>query len=177
MIDPASSLLSRCRRFPILLARQFVEHRFEVLRFAEVSVDRSEAHIGNIIERAQAFHHHLANGLRGNFALALALKFAHDLGYGLIDALGLDRALAQRDLHRAQELVAVEWHATAVALDDHELAQLHPFEGGEAEIAGKAYPTTADDAAVLRRPRVLHLRVEAAAIRTAHDGPLSDDSR
>ena len=26
-------------------------------------------------------------------------------------AFGLDRALAQRDLHRAKELVAVEWHA------------------------------------------------------------------
>src|SRR5713101_3243245 len=169
-------LLYRGRRFAILLARQFVKHRFEILGFAEVSVDRGEAHIGNVIERAQALHHHLANGLGGDFALALALELAHDLGHGLIDALRLDRTLAQRDLHRAQELVTVKRHAAAVALDDDELAQLYPLECREAEIAGEADATAADDGAILRRPRVLHLRVEAAAIRTAHDGHLSDDS-
>src|SRR4029453_2698445 len=130
--------------------------------------DRGEAHIGDVVERAQHLHHHLAHGLRGNLALALALEFAHDLGDDLLDALGLDRALAQRDLYRAQELVAVERHATAVALDHGELAQLHPLEGGEAKIAGEAHTAAADDGGILRRPRILHLGVEAAAIGTAH---------
>src|SRR5262249_41724527 len=100
--------------------------------------------------------------------VALALELAHDLGHGLVDALRLDRTLAQRDLHRAQQLVAVERHAAAVALDDHKLAQLHALEGGKAEIAGEAHPAAADDGGILGRPRVLDLRIEAAAIRTAH---------
>ena len=113
-------------------------------------------------------HHHLADGLRRDLALAETFQFAHDLGHHLLDALGLDRALAQRDLHRAHQLVAVERHAAAVALDHDELAQLHALEGGEAEIAGQADAPPADRGRVLGRPRVLHLGVEARAVRTAH---------
>src|SRR5215470_17671921 len=164
--DTIRSLPRRGRR--IFLARQLIEHRLEILRFAEITIDRGEAHIGHVVERAQRLHHHLAHGLGGNFTLALALELAHDLGHRLVDPLGLDRTLAQRDLHRAQQLVAVERHAAAVALDHHELAQLHALERREAEIAGQAHTATTDDGGVLGRPGVLHLRIEAAAIRTAH---------
>src|SRR5262249_50120461 len=156
----------RCPRLAVL--RQFVEHGFEILGLAEIAIDRGEAHVSDVVEGAQRLHHHLAHGLGGDFAFALALELAHDLGHGLVDALGLDRTLAQRDLHRAQQLVAVERHAAAVALDDHELAQLHAFERGKAEIAAQAHPAAADDGGILGRPRVLDLRIEAAAIRTAH---------
>src|SRR5262249_25266451 len=163
---PLPSLPHRRARLAVL--RQFVEHGFEILGLAEIAIDRGEAYIGDVVERAQRLHHHLAHGLGGDLALALALELAHDLGHGLIDALGLDRTLAQRDLHRAQQLVAVERHAAAVALDDHELAQLHALERCKAEIAGQAHPAAADDGGILGRPRVLDLRIEAAAIRTAH---------
>src|SRR5262249_6498243 len=138
-------------------------------------IDRGETHIGDVVEGAQCVHHHLADGLRGDFALALALELAHDLGYRLLDALGLDWALAQRDLHRAQELVAVERYAAAVALDHHQLAQLHALERRKAEIAGDADAAAPDDGGILRRPRILHLRIEAAAIGTAHgEAPSSE---
>jgi len=102
-----------------------VEHGLEILGFAEIAIHRGKAHIGDIVERAQRLHHHLADGLRGHFALALAFELAHDLGNDLVDALGLDRTLAQGDLDRAQQLVAIERHTAAVALDHNELAQLH----------------------------------------------------
>src|SRR5215469_3145189 len=156
------------RRARLALLRQFVEHGLEVLGLAEIAVDRGEAHISDVVERPQRLHHHLAHRLGGDFALALALELAHDLGHGLIDALRLDRTLAQRDLDRAQQLVSVERHAAAVALDDHKLAQLHALEGGKAEIAGETHAAAADDGGILGRPRVLDLRIEAAAIRTAH---------
>jgi len=101
-----------------------------------------------------------------------ALELAHDLGHGLIDALRLDRTLAQRDLDRAQQLVSIERHAAAVALDDHKLAQLHALECGKAEIAAQTHATAADDGGILGRPRVFDLRIEAAAIRTTHGRPL-----
>src|SRR4051795_2404939 len=53
---------------------------------------------------------------------------------------GTARALAQGDLRRAHQLVAIKRYAAAVALDHGELAQLHPLEGREAEIAGHAHP-------------------------------------
>src|SRR6516162_3848982 len=169
---PAASLSLPHRRARLALLRQFVEHGLEVLGLAEIAVDRGEAHIGNVVERAQRLHHHLAHRLRGDFALALALELAHDLGHGLIDALRLDRTLAQRDLDRAQQLVSIERHAAAVALDDHKLAQLHALECGKAEIAAQTHATAADDGGILGRPRVFDLRIEAAAIRTTHGRPL-----
>ena len=113
-------------------------------------------------------HHHLADGLGRDLALAEAFELAHDLGDHLLDPLRIDIALAQRDLDRAHQLVAVERHAAAVALDHREFAQLHALEGGEAEIAGQADAAAADRGGILGRPRVLHLGIEAAAARTAH---------
>src|SRR6476661_9850708 len=161
------------RSFPrrgrrILLARQLVEYSLEILGLAKIAIHRGEADIGDIVERPQRLHHHLADGFRRDLALALAFQFAHHLGDDLVDALGLDRTLAQRDLHRAQQLVAIERYAAAIALDHDELAQLHALERGEAEIAAEAHAPPADHGRVFGRPRVLHLRVEASAIRTAH---------
>ena len=65
-------------------------------------------------------------------------------GDHLLDTLRLDRTFAQRDLHRAHQLVAIERHASAVALDHDQFAQLHALERGEAEIAGQANAAAAD---------------------------------
>src|SRR5437764_790806 len=81
---------------------------------------------------------HAADHLGGDLGLAAGLELAHDRRYHLFDALGIDRAFAQRDLDRAHQLVAIKRHPTAVALDHGELTQLHALEGGEAEIAGDA---------------------------------------
>ena len=49
------------------------------------------------------------------------------------------------------ELVAVERHAPARALDDRQLAQLHPLEGGEAAAAIRADAAAADGGRIVRR--------------------------
>src|SRR3979411_2838915 len=115
-------------------------------------------------------HHGLADGLGGDLVLAQALQVAHDLGDGLLHPVGIDIALAQRDLDRARELVAAERAAAAaaLALEHHELAQLHALEGGEAEAASKAQAAPADRGRILGRTRVLHLGIETIAARTAH---------
>src|SRR5258706_567235 len=139
-------------------------------RHPRVSMQIGARENSNVIECPQRLHHHLDHSLGGDLALALAFELAYDFRDRLIDALGLDRTLAQRDLQRAQQLIPIEWHATAVALDDDQLAQLHPFERGEAEIARKSHPTAADDGGILGRPRILDLRIEAAAVWTPHGG-------
>src|SRR5262249_46202181 len=99
------------------------------------------------------------------------LQLAHDLRHHLVDALRLDRPLAQRDLHRAQELVAVERDAAPVALDHRESAQLDALERAAAEIAGEAHAPAADHRRVLGRPGILALCLAAPAARTAHCSP------
>ena len=49
-------------------------------------------------------------------SVALALELAHDAVDHVFDPLGLDRTLAQGDLDRAHELVAVEGRTAAVLL-------------------------------------------------------------
>src|SRR5262245_37125039 len=117
------------------------------------------------------FHDDLADGFRRHFGFAHALQLAHDLRHHLVDALRLDRTLAQRDLDRTQQLVAIERDAAAVALDHRELAQLHALERREAEIAGQAHAPAADHRRVLGRPGILDLGIEAPAARTAHGSP------
>src|SRR5262245_54263402 len=113
-------------------------------------------------------HHDLTDGLRRNLALALAFQLTHNLGDHLLNTLGLDGALAQRDLHRSHELVAIKGNTAAVALDDGQFAQLHAFEGRDAEIAGQTNAAAADHSQLLGRPRVSHLRIEATATRATH---------
>src|SRR5262249_28612192 len=152
----------------LVLAGELAQHRLEILGFAEIAIDRGKADIGDVIELAQMLHHDLSDHLGGDFRLAAALELTHDVGDHLLDALAVHRPLAQGDRHRAHELVAVERHAAAVALDDGQLAKLHALEGGEAEIAGHAHPPPTDDGGVFRRAGVLHLGIEAVAAWATH---------
>src|SRR6185312_13253536 len=85
-----------------------------------------------------------------------------------------DRPLAQGDLQRAHQLVAVERHAAAVALDHREFAQLHALERRKAEVAGNADAPAADHRGILGRTGVLYLRIEAVAAWAAHPRSLTD---
>src|SRR6202020_2406533 len=122
----------------------------------------------------QMRHHGFADRFRRDLAFAHAFELADNLRDHLVDALGIDRTLAAGDLHGAQQLVAVERHAPAIALDDGQFAQLYPLEGGEAEIAGETDAAAADDRRILSRPRILHLGIEACTTRTTHPLPLVD---
>src|ERR1700712_5249976 len=113
-------------------------------------------------------HHDLADRLRRNLRLAAALELTHDRRDHLLDPFGIDRPLAQGYLQRAHQLVAVEGHPAAVALDHRQLAQLYPLECREAKIAGDADPAAPDHRGIFGRTRVLHLRIETVAAGTSH---------
>src|SRR5690606_32795310 len=119
----------------------------------------------------QPAHRQLAQALGLDLGLAADLDLAHDAVDQALDVVFLDAALAGRDHDRAFQLVAVERHAAAVALDHDQLAQLDPLEGGEPGAAGVALPAPPHRPAVLDRARVLDLIVIRATERTAH--PLS----
>ena len=131
-----------------LVAGEFADQFFEVLGFAEILVDRGKAHIGHIIEHLEGLHDELADGFRLDLAFAEAFQAADDAGHHALDPLGLDRALAQRNLDRAHELVAVKGNPPAGFLDHHEFAQLHALEGGEAAGAIGAIAPAADGGAI-----------------------------
>src|SRR5688572_19042555 len=155
-----------CRTGVIEGAREMLE----IPRLAEVLVDRGEADVGDRVERLQALHHHLADPARRHLALAAGLELALDRGCEPLDPLRRNRPLAAGDRDRTLELAAVERLAPVLRLDDGELAQLHPLEGGEARPAILALPPPPDRRAVLGGTAVLHLAVLMAAERAAHSG-------
>src|SRR5262245_23910680 len=67
-----------------------------------------------------------------------------------------------------QQLVALEGHAPARALDHHDVAQLHALEGRKPAAAVLAHTPAPDGGVLLARPAVLHLRIRAGAIGAAH---------
>src|SRR5680860_553697 len=152
---------------------KLAEQRLEILGLAEVLIDGGEAHIGHVVEALQRFHHQMTDGLGANVALAHTLETAHDAADHALDPLRIHGPLAQRDLHGAHQLVAVERSAATAALDHRQLAQLHPFECGEAAAAIGTDAAAPDRGVILARARILHLRVAAAAIGAPHGPPPS----
>src|ERR1700761_3962981 len=95
-----------------------------VLGFTEITVDRGKSYIGDRIELLQRVHHQFADLLAGNIAFARCLELADDRIDDALDALLLDRPLAQRDADRARQLVAIEWHPAMIGLHHGQFAQL-----------------------------------------------------
>jgi hypothetical protein len=96
------------------------------------------------------------------------LKLTHYRVDDTFDAVAIERPLAQSDVDRAGELVAIERLTPAVLLDYRQLAQPDAFEGGEPRAAVRTSPAAANHAAIVARPRVLDLAVIRAAERTSH---------
>src|SRR5262249_18608816 len=150
-------------------SRELAEEVFEVLGLAEITIDRGEPHIGDGVERRESVHHHLADDVRRDFAFAQAFQAAHDAVDDTFEPLVLHRALAGGDLDRPGELLAVERLLFGTRfLDHHQLAQLHPLEGGKARTAIGAKAAPANRGIVLGRARILHLGIVMAAERAAH---------
>src|SRR6185437_11626574 len=129
----------------------------EILGLAEIAVDRGEADIGDLVEAGERLHDEAADDLGRDLALARAFELADQRIDDPLDALGLDRPLAQRDIDRARELVAVEGLALTVLLDRRQLAQLDALERREAGGAVRAETAAADRGTIVGRPRILDL--------------------
>jgi len=100
--------------------------------------------------------------------LALTFQSTYDAGDHPVDALRFDRTLAQGYADRSFQLVTVEVLPSAIGLDDHQIAQLHPLVGGEAPAAGRAEPAAPDRHVILGGSGILDLRFDTSTIRTAH---------
>src|SRR5579871_2387303 len=178
---PASASAARiCSRsasdlFGLALATELAHEFLEVLGLAEVAIDGREAHIGHLVEAGERVHHHFADDGGRNLALARAFQAPDDAVDDAVEAIGIDRTLAQGDPHRTHHLFTVEGFALTIGLDHRQFAQLHPLEGGEAGTAVRTLPAPADRGVVVRRPRVFHLGVFVAAEGTTHASASPED--
>ena len=147
------------------LARELADDGFEILGLAEILVDRREAHISHVVETFKPLHDGRPHGSDGT-SPSLMLEPANDAAGSRSTRRGLRACGAQP--RRIAGACPVERHASAGALDDEELPELHPLEGG----SGRRNPGRCGGGGSLRRhpsDGVLHLGVQAAAIRATHD--------
>src|SRR6218665_626647 len=150
------------------LGIDFGNHLLEILRVGEIPIDRCVADEGNVIEALQRLEHLQADFFGRDLVLSRAFQPADDAGDRTFDTVIVNGPLAQCDLEGSHQLVAVERHLAARLLGNHQLAELHALEGGEAPPAIRADAPPADGGVVLRRTRILDLRVFRSAIGAAH---------
>jgi len=125
----------------------------ELAHVLEAVVLACEADVGDLVDVAEAG----GDALADLDALDLAVEGAVDVLVDLLGELALDgvgdRAFAEGDLDGAEELLAVEGDAGAVALDDDEAGGgVDALVGGEAAGAGVALAASADGAPALGGP-------------------------
>ena len=141
----------------------------------ELAVDRGEADIGNLVERLEPLHDHLADLARRAFALEPVLQLLLDLVGNVLEIAESDGALFARLEHTVDKLVLVERLAAAVALDNNERQALHNLIRCEPALAGKAFPSPPNGRAFVRRTGVDDLAFRIAAKRASHTvSPLKD---
>src|SRR5690606_24019624 len=132
----------------------------EFVHGGELAVDAGEAHVGDLVELAQAAHDRLADPGDGHFLLEDALRLVlHLLGQALEGGLGHGTLVAGA-LEAGDDLLAIPRHAPAVLLDDREFhALLDAFVGGEAFLAAQALPAASNGGAGVGAARINHLEL------------------
>src|SRR5262249_21241781 len=94
----------------------------EILGFPEITVDRGEADIGDLIEARQRLHDEAPDHIARDVGLARALQLTHQRADYPFYPFRLERALSQGDVDRSGEFVAVEWFAVSIFLNHGQLA-------------------------------------------------------
>src|SRR5688572_1023841 len=119
--------------------QQILELRHELADVAEMSVDRCESHIGDLVELLQLFHDERADLVGADFLLGAFLQ-------GALDAIGdrLERGHTDRPLFTSlqqagDELLPLEPFAAAIFLHHHVRNFIDPFVARESLAAAEAF--------------------------------------
>ena len=156
----------------LIVAGEFTQQLLEILGFAEIVVDRGEAHIGDIVKGPQRLHDELADAFgrrsRSRRGFRAAARCPIPCARSAPDR---PAACAARSGSSACSLSRSNGTRRPDRLHDHQLAQLNALEGGEAAAAIRAMAAPPDGRAVLGGTAVLHLGFLFAAERTAHHSP------
>jgi hypothetical protein len=135
-------------------AEQGLELGHECRQVFEFEIDRSEAHIRDLVERLQPPHDELADVARRQLAVERILNVLFNLIGDGFQLRGRDGALFGRAEEAGEHLVAVKGLTLAVLFDDHVWDLVDALVRRESAPALEALAATADRAAVLRFTRI-----------------------
>src|SRR5262249_1089885 len=118
--------------------------------------DRGEAHVGYLVELAQALHDEGADLVGRDLAVLAVVQHGLRLAHDRLQVAHGDSPLFARLEQAGEELLAAELLARAVVLDHHVRDVFDLLVGGEAAAAAQALAAAADGGAVAALARVDH---------------------
>src|SRR5438477_5000165 len=149
-----------------------LELGLEVREILEAPVNARKEQCRHAVEPHEPAQHPLADPFRFDLPPTPA-RLARDPVGELLQVADLDRALVRCAEHSADELVAVELLAPAVALAHHEHRAFDPLIGREALLAARALAPAANGVARLGEAGIHHARRFELAVGAAHSAPNS----
>src|SRR5688572_14866569 len=160
------------RRLGVGAAEKVLELAQELVHVLELSVDRREADVGDLVELAEAVHDARSDVGRRHLTLLGVVQMSFDLIHDCVELSGRNRPLLARLHEPGAKLPSIETFPPAVLLDDHVRDFLDRLIGRETATAGFAFPSPADHLSLAALARVHHAIIHRAAERTFHRGPL-----
>jgi len=113
------------------------------------AIDAGEADVGDGVQLAQAVHHQLADHPGLDLGAAELEDLVLDIFDQRLELADGDRALLAGQADTLVELLAVEWLAPAIGLDDHQLGENDTLDSAEALQAALAAAAPVDGAALI----------------------------
>src|SRR6218665_1490525 len=147
-----------------------IDQGAKVVDALETAVHAGKADVGYFVELLELAHHQLANAAGGHFAQPEVEQLFLDALDGAVDPPGADRALAQRQFERGEQLVVPVFDAAAVFFHDGRKAHVRALVSGKALAAGGALAPAADGCGILEDPGFDDLGFEVAAKGAFHGG-------
>ena len=140
-------------------APHLIHQGLKLINILKTPINTGKAHVGHFVQLAQFAHDHFTQAGGGDFSVAQVEEFFFDALDGVVDLFGADRAFAQGQVERGDELGALVVDTAAVFFDDEGEVEVWPLVGGETLFAGRALAAPADEATVFRLTRFHHLGV------------------
>src|SRR4051812_15602404 len=164
---PSSILYTSLRRL-----RAFAQHRAqlfeEIVHVVELAINACEPHKRYRIQIPQVSHHDLTELAAFDFAVEVLIDIVLDGGRRHLDLPRGDRPLPAGPFQAALDLLALEWHARAVFLDDFDRRLFRPLVGREPPVAAVAFAAPPNGQTILTGARIDYLVVVEPTERTFH---------
>jgi hypothetical protein len=135
----------------------------------ELKINRSEAHVSDLIQRFKPPHYRFADIARRKFSFERILDVFFDLIGDVFELAGRDGSFFSSAEQSGHYLISVERFARTVLFHDHEWDLIDPFIRCEPPAAAKTFAPPPDRISVLRLARVDDLIFDVAAIGTTHN--------
>src|SRR5688500_5653919 len=155
--------------FLLLDVQQILELGHEFANVAEVTIDRGEPDVGDLVQHPELVHHERANLLGAHLALGFLLQRRLDPVSDRLERSDADGPLLTRFEQPGQQLLPLEPFAAAVLLDHHVGDLVDPLVTGEPAPAAEALAAPADDLPLLALAGIHHFVAEVRAVWTLHE--------